>query len=79
MSSYGGEQRLSGTFAHRGPRVDAQLAQLGVQAQPKAVERRSGVEGPVEGFSFLLGLLLLSFLLPLQLLGDGFASLEEVV
>jgi len=79
VSSDGGEQCLPGAFTHGGARVDAQLAQLGVQAQPQAVKGRGRVERPVEGFPFLLGLLLQSFLLSLQLLDDGFTSLEEVV
>lgn len=79
VGSDGWEQCLSRAFAHSRPRVHAQLAQLGIQAQPQAVEGRGGVERPVQGFSLLLSLLLQSFLLPLQLLGDGLASLEEVV
>lgn len=79
VSSNGGEQRLPGTFTHSGPWVNTQLAQLGVQAEPQAVEGRGWVEGSVEGLAFLLSLLLQSRLLPLQLLDDGLASLEEVV
>lgn len=79
MGSDGGEQCLPSTFAHSGPRVHTQLAQLGVEAQPQAVEGRGRVEGPVQGLSSLQGLLLQSRLLPLQLLRDGFAPLEEVV
>lgn len=79
VGSDGGKQRLPGAFAHSGSWVDTQLAQLGVEAQPQAVEGRGWVEWPVQGLSALLGLLLESFLLSLQLLCDGFASLEEVV
>lgn len=79
MCSDGGEQRLPGALPHSGPRVDTQLAQLGVQTQPQAIKRRGRVERPVQGLSFLLGLLLLSLLLPLQFLRDGLTSLEEVV
>lgn len=75
----GGEQRLAGALTHGGPRVDAELAQLGVEAQPQAVEGGGGVEGPVQGLPSLLGLLLQRLLLPLQLLRDGVAPLEEVV
>lgn len=75
----GGEHGLPGAFPHRGPRVDAQLPQLGVQTQPQAVEGRGRVEGPVEGLSFLPGLFLQSRLLPLQLLRDRLPPLEEVV
>lgn len=79
VGSDGGEQRLPGTFTDSGPWVNTQLAQLGIQTQPQAVEGRGRVEGPVEGLAFLLSLLLQSYLLPLQLLDDGLASLEEVV
>lgn len=58
MGSDGGEQRLSGTFTHSGPWVNAQLAQLGVQAQPQAVKGWGGVERPVEGLASFLSLLL---------------------
>lgn len=79
VGCYGGEQRLPGAFTHSGPRVHTQLSQLGIQAKPQAVEGGGRVEGPVQGLSLLLGLLLQSRLLPLQLLYDGFSSLEEVV
>ena len=79
VGSDGGEQRLPSTFAHSGPWVDTQLAQLGVEAQPQAIKGRGRVEWSVQSLSFLLGLLLQSFLFPLQLLCDGFAPLEEVV
>ena len=75
----GGEQRLAGALAHGGPQVHAQLAQLGVQTQPQAVEGRRRVEGPVEGLAALPGLLLHRRLLPLQVQGDGLPPLEEVV
>lgn len=79
MGSDGGEQCLPSTFTHSRPWIYTQLAQLGVQAQPQAIEGRGRVEGPVQGLSLLLGLLLQSLLLPLQLLCDGIAPLEEVV
>lgn len=58
VGSDGGEQCLPCTFTYGRPWVDAQLAKLSVQAQPQAVEGGSRVEGPVQGFSFLLSLLL---------------------
>lgn len=79
MGSNGGEQCLPSTFTHSRPWVNTQLAQLGVEAQPQAIKGRGGVEWPVQGLSTLLGLFLQSFFLPLQLLCDGFAPLEEVV
>lgn len=79
VGSDGGKQCLPCAFSHSRPWVNTQLAQLGVQAQPQAVKGRGRVERPVKSLPFFLGLLLQSFLLPLQLLCDGFASLEEVV
>ncbi len=79
MGGDGGKQCLPGTFTHSGPWVNTQLTQLGVEAQPQAIKGRRRVEWPVQGLSFLLGLLLQSLLLPLQLLRDGLAPLEEVV
>lgn len=79
VGSNGGEQCLPGAFPHSRPWVDAQLAQLGIQAQPQAVEGRGGVKRPVQGLSPLLGLFLQSFFFPPQLLCDGFSPLEEVV
>lgn len=79
VGSDGGEQCLPSAFTHGRPWVDTQLAQFGIQAEPQAIKRRGRVKRPVEGLSFLLGLLLQSFLLPFQLLCNGFASLEEVV
>ena len=79
VCSDGGEHGLSSALPHGWPRVHAQLPQPGVQTQPQAVKGRGRVEGPVQGLSPLLGLLLQRGLLPLQLLGDGLAPLEEVV
>lgn len=79
MGRDGGKQCLPCTFTHSRPRVNAQLAQLGIQAQPQAVERGSRVEGPVQGLSFLLGLFLQRFFFSFQLLRDCFSSLEEIV
>lgn len=75
----GGEECLAGALAYCRPRVHAQLTQLGVEAEPEAVERRCRVEGSVEGLALLQGLLLQQGLLPLQLVCDGLAPLEEVV
>lgn len=65
VGSNSGEQRLAGALTHSRPRVHAQLPKLGIQTQPQAVKGRGGVERPVEGLSFLLGLFLQRFLLPL--------------
>lgn len=75
----GGEECLAGALANSRPWVHTQLAQLGVEAEPQAVEGGRRVEGPVEWLALLLGLLLQKGLLPLQLVGDGLAPLEEVV
>lgn len=65
MGSDGGEHGLTGALPDGGPGVHTQLAQLGVQTQPQAVERRGRVEGPVQGLTLLLSLLLQRGLLPL--------------
>lgn len=79
MGADGGEERLPGAFSDGGPRVHAQLPQLGVQAQPQAVEGRGRVERAVQGLAPLPRLLLQRRLLPVQLLLDGISPLVEVV
>lgn len=79
MGRNGGEECLAGTLADGWPRVNTQLAQLGVQAEPETVEGRGWVEGPVQGHAPFLCLLLQQHLLPVQLLLNGFRPLEKVV
>lgn len=40
MSIDGGEQRLSRTFSDRGPRINTQLTELGIQTHPLSVRGR---------------------------------------